>query len=159
MTAAVTSGSFSSHAAILPLNESSLLARLRSAGPCAGALRYLRIVRQPIFRWRSILRMDQRSDQYSRCRSLICSVSSIALFLYAAGSTATPAGCCLQDGGTAARLGGSASITQICAGAELLFARSAAPGPRSQTCAAECFRSRAEVLFARLQRRRFRSRS
>ncbi len=63
MTAAVTRGSFSSHAAILPLNESSLLERLRSAGPCAGALRYLRIVRQPIFRCRSILRMDQRSDQ------------------------------------------------------------------------------------------------
>ena len=42
--------------------------------------------------------------------------------------------------------------------AELLFARSPRAGPTSQTCAAECFRSRAEVLFARLHSCRFRSR-
>jgi hypothetical protein len=78
---------------------------------------------------------------------------------YAAGLAATPAGCCLQDGGRGVRRDGSASITQTCAGSELLFARSAAPGPTSQTCAAECFRSRAELLFARSYRRRFRSRS
>ena len=57
------------------------------------------------------------------------------------------------------RPGASASITQTCAGAELLFARLLGPAPTSQTSAAECFRSRAEVLFARLRRRCFRSRS
>ena len=33
--------------------------------------------------------------------------------------------------------------------AKLLFARSSAAGPNNQTPAAECFRSRAELLFAR----------
>ena len=47
------------------------------------------------------------------------------------------------------RRGGSASKTQTCAEAELLFARCSHPGPTSQTSAAECFRSRAELLFAR----------
>ena len=74
-------------------------------------------------------------------------------------SATGPDGCCLQDHADDTGRGGSASITQICAGAELLFARWAAPEPTSQTCAAECFRSRAEVLFARLHSRRLRSRS
>ena len=38
------------------------------------------MVCQPMRRWRSILRMGQCSDQYSRCRSLICSVESMARF-------------------------------------------------------------------------------
>ena len=36
------------------------------------------MVRQLMRRWRSILRIGQRSDQYRRCRSLICSVVSMA---------------------------------------------------------------------------------
>ena len=51
------------------------------------------------------------------------------------------------------RSGASASITHTWPRAELLFARCSAPAPTSQTSAAECFRSRAEVLFARLRRR------
>jgi hypothetical protein len=57
MTAAVTCGHFSSRPAMLPLKESSLLERLRTGGPCAGVSLYLGIVRRPILRWCSILRM------------------------------------------------------------------------------------------------------
>ena len=63
-----------------------------------------------------------------------------------------PEGCCLQGGGARSRDGASASITNTWEGAELLFARNSAPAPTSQTAAAECFRSRAEVLLARLRR-------
>ena len=45
------------------LKGSSLLARGRSAGVCAGESRYFLMVRQPICRCCSILRMGQRSDQ------------------------------------------------------------------------------------------------
>jgi hypothetical protein len=79
--------------------------------------------------------------------------------IYAAGSAATAAACCLQDGCGGSGWGGSASITQTCAGAELLFARCVVPEPMSQTCAAEYLRSRTEMLFARLQSLRFWSRS
>ena len=71
MTAAVTLGSFSSHSAMVALKGSSLLSRCRWAGACAGASRYFLMVRQLMRRWRSILRIGQRSDQYRRCRSLI----------------------------------------------------------------------------------------
>ena len=80
MTAALARGSFSSHSAMVALNGSSLLVRDRVAGVCAGASRYFLMVCQLMRRWRSILRMGQCSDQYRRCRSLICSVVSMARF-------------------------------------------------------------------------------
>ena len=51
--------------------------------------------------------------------------------------------------------GGSASKIQTWARTELLFARFWSPAPSSQTPAAECFRSKAELLFARSRRRPF----
>jgi hypothetical protein len=62
ITVPVTVASFSNHSAMVVLKESSLLVRGRCAGPCAGASRYFRMVCQPMLRWRSILRMGQRSD-------------------------------------------------------------------------------------------------
>jgi len=79
--------------------------------------------------------------------------------VYPAKAASKPEGCCLQDEDAGFRGEASASITNTCAGAELLFARNSAPAPTSQTAAAECFRSRAEVLFARLCRCCLRSRS
>jgi hypothetical protein len=79
--------------------------------------------------------------------------------LYPADAASKPEGCCLQDGGTGPGRGASVSITHTWAGTELLFARWAVPAPTSQTCAAECFRSRAEVLLARWRSRRLRSRA
>ena len=62
---------------MVALKGSSLLSRCRWRGPCAGASRYFRMVCQPMRRCRSILRIGQCSDQYRRCRSLICSVESM----------------------------------------------------------------------------------
>ena len=65
----------------------------------------------------------------------------------------------MQDGSAGTGRGGSVLMTKTCAGAELLFARCATSAPMSQTFAAEYFKSKAEVLFARLHSFRFRSRS
>jgi hypothetical protein len=77
--------------------------------------------------------------------------ASIAGFLYPAKAENAPAGCCLQDSLPGPLRRGSASITQTCPETELLFARSAASPFKSQTAAAERFRSKTEVLFARSQ--------
>src|SRR5208283_3393437 len=70
---------------------------------------------------------------------------------YPAESESTPERCCWQDSDCGPRRGGSASRTQTCAGAELLLARCSRFTPTSQTCAADCFRSKAELLLARLR--------
>ena len=70
-----------------------------------------------------------------------------------------PGRCCLQDSEAGGLRGGSASRIQTCVGTELLFARFRRPAPRSQTSAAECFRSKAELLLARSRRRCFWSRT
>ena len=153
MTAAVTVGSFSSHSDNGTL-EGIELAR---AIPMGGVLRG----RIEILPDRLPANVEMPLDladgpvlgpvEPVQVVDLFGASAWRVLFRYAAESAARPEGCCLQDGAGRAMRGGSASITQICAGAELLFARWAAPEPTSQTCAAECFRSRAEVLFARLQ--------
>src|SRR5258708_25021186 len=105
MTVPLTVGSFSSHSAMVVLNESSLLVRCRRAGRCAGAFRYLRMVCPPMRRCCAILRIGQCSDQYRRCRSLICSVESMsAILCYPAEAACAPGRCCLQD-----------SETEVCA--------------------------------------------
>ena len=63
MTAALAVGSFSINSEMVALYGSSLLVRDRPAGVWAGMSKYFLIVRQPIFRWRSILRIGHRSDQ------------------------------------------------------------------------------------------------
>src|SRR5258706_13265540 len=124
MTVPLTVGSFSSHSAMVVLNESSLLVRCRRMGRCAGAFRYLRMVCPPMRRCCAILRIGQCSDQYRRCRSLICSVESMsAILFYPVEAACAPGRCCLQHsetGGLRARRG---SRTQTWAGTELLFAR------------------------------------
>jgi hypothetical protein len=78
-----------------------------------------------------------------------------AILFYPAETAGAPGRCCWQDSETGGLRGGSASRIQTCAGAELLLARCSRSDPSSQTSAAERFRSKAELLFARSRRRRF----
>lgn len=62
------------------------------------------------------------------------------------------AGYCLQDSMAGPNRRATGSITQTCEGTELLFARSPTPAFKNQTPAAQCFKSKAELLFARSSR-------
>src|ERR1035437_2575432 len=76
------------------LYGSSMLDRGLPAGVWAGMSRYFLIVSQPMCRWRSILRMGQWSDQYKRCRSLICSVVSMgSILIYTRRASLEPERC------------------------------------------------------------------
>src|ERR1019366_2600508 len=85
---------------MVALYASSLLDRGRPAGVWAGISRYFLIVSQPMCRWRLILRMGQCSDQYRRCRSLICSVVSMgSILIYTRRASLELERCSLQDSG------------------------------------------------------------
>ena len=152
MTAAVTCGSFSSHSAILPLKESSLLERLRE--------RWSLRRRFEVFADRSPAHFEMALDfADGPVFGPVKPVQVVDLF----GVEHRLVPLCGRIGGYTSRLLFARWRHGEPGGAEVLRLPRLAPelscclqdrprrGRRAKPAAAECFRSRAEVLFARLQ--------